>query len=109
MSEDYDQKGENEKFHLRHEKETGNTKESFKIFIRTLASDFRLKEKITFLYKKNNLKVYSWEWNQIAEKLYGIKGKEKGFIAQEVKLSYPEYVFENSDEYYNILIHPDFL
>ena len=35
---------------------------------------------------------YEWEWNEIANNLFGFKGKGYGFIAQQIELYYPHLV-----------------
>lgn len=65
-----------------------------------LFSDANLKENITVLYC-NKLCVYSWEWNEIANNIYGLYGNDIGYIAQEVKLYYPECIY-NYDVYMKV-------
>jgi len=42
--------------------------------------------------------VYEWEWNDKAEQ-FGKKGREKGYIAQEVEKVWPEFVTTNDKGY----------
>lgn len=47
-------------------------------------SDRRLKKNIREKGSKNGHSWYSWEWNDLAGKLFGLFGKSDGVIAQEV-------------------------
>ena len=68
-----------------------------------LASDRDLKLNITTLphstYNAIGLEGACWEWNEIAEKTFGLTGKECGVIAQEVKKLYPCAVTRGKDGY----------
>lgn len=68
-----------------------------------LASDRDLKLNITTLphstYNVIGLEGACWEWNEIAEKTFGLTGKECGVIAQEVKKLYPCAVTRGKDGY----------
>ena len=56
-------------------------------------SDRRLKDNIKPDGKENGFKVYTWRWNEEAEKL-GLTGSGRGVIADEVKKAKPEAVIE---------------
>lgn len=60
-----------------------------------LFSDRRLKDNIKHAGKENNFNVYTWDWNEEAEKL-GLSGSGRGVIADEVKKVKPEAVKEHS-------------
>ena len=66
-------------------------------------SDRDLKLNITTLphstYNVIGLEGACWEWNEIAEKTFGLTGKECGVIAQEVKKLYPCAVTRGKDGY----------
>lgn len=61
----------------------------------TAFSDRRLKGNIKPIGKENGFKVYTWDWNEEAEKL-GLTGGGRGVIADEVKKVRPEAVTEYS-------------
>ncbi len=54
-------------------------------------SDRRLKSNIEKIGYENGLNVYSWNWNEKANKL-GLTGSDKGYLADEVFEKYPEAV-----------------
>lgn len=66
-------------------------------------SDRDLKLNITTLphspYNVIGLEGACWEWNEIAEKTFGLTGEECGVIAQEVKKLYPFAVTRGKDGY----------
>ena len=74
-------------------------------------SDMDLKLNITTLphspYNVIGLEGACWEWNQIAEKTFGLTGKGCGVIAQEVKKLYPLAVIRGKDGY--LLVRYDVL
>ena len=59
-------------------------------------SDSRLKDNIKLIKRLDSgIGLFSWEWNDIANKL-GIKSKRtKGVIAQDVKKYYPDLVWKD--------------
>lgn len=62
------------------------------------ASDKRLKKNIQKVGKHKGLNVYTWDWNEIGEKV--VKDKYYiGFIAQEVEKLYPQYVVQMDNGY----------
>lgn len=68
-----------------------------------MMSDKKLKKKIKKVKTKDGKKVKTkdgidvaeWEWNDKAEKEYGLKGKEKGVIAQEAEKKRPDAVLKD--------------
>lgn len=74
-------------------------------------SDRDLKRNITTLphspYSAIGLEVACWEWNEIANKTFGLTGKECGVIAQEVKKLYPFAVTRGKGGY--LLVRYDVL
>ena len=68
-----------------------------------LWSDRDLRRNITTLphspYSVINLEGACWEWNEIANKTFGLTGEECGVIAQEVKKLYPLAVTRGKDGY----------
>ena len=76
-----------------------------------LLSDRDLKRNITTLsqspYSVIGLEGACWEWNNIAEKTFGLTGLECGVIAQEVKKLYPFAVTRGKDGY--LLVRYDML
>lgn len=64
-------------------------------------SDFRFKNNITYVETINGIRYYTWEWNDFAkeymteEKLY----EPYGVIAQELRITNPELVFEDENGY----------
>lgn len=46
-------------------------------------SDPRLKKDITFVKKINGVKIYKWLWNDLAEKVFNIKGESQGVLTTE--------------------------
>ena len=58
-------------------------------------SDIRLKKNIRYFATLNNgIKYYTYDWNETAQKLYGLYGTECGPIAQELNQNWVE-----KDEY----------
>jgi len=76
-----------------------------------LLSDRDLKRNITTVphsrYSAIGLKAACWEWNEIANKTFGLTGEECGVIAQEVKKLYPFAVTRGKDRY--LLVRYDML
>ena len=68
-----------------------------------LLSDRDLKRNITTIshspYSVIKLEGACWEWNEIAEKTFGLTGEECGVIAQEVKKLYSFTVTRGKDGY----------
>lgn len=68
-----------------------------------LLSDRDLKRNITTIshspYSVIKLEGACWEWNEIAEKTFGLTGEECGVIAQEVKKLYSFAVTRGKDGY----------
>lgn len=58
-----------------------------------LMSDIRLKENIVKIGEENGFNLYEWTWNGTAEAL-GLKGRDKGHIAQEVEKERPDLIGE---------------
>lgn len=58
----------------------------------TAFSDERLKTNINIIGYKHGLPWYSWVWNRLATKLFGLVGVDVGHMAHEVELKYPELV-----------------
>ncbi len=66
-------------------------------------SDKKLKKKIKKvkdkdgkkLKTKDGIDIAEWEWNEKANKKYGLKGKAEGVLAQEVEKKKPEAVVKN--------------
>ena len=54
--------------------------------------DPRLKKNIKRIGHEHGFDVYSWEWNEEAEKL-GLHGTGRGFMADEVQRKFPEAVY----------------
>ena len=76
-----------------------------------LLSDRDLKRNITTLphspYSVIGLEAACWEWNEIANKTFGLTGEECGVIAQEVKKLHPRAVTGGKDGY--LLVRYDVL
>jgi len=76
-----------------------------------LLSDRDLKRNITTVphsrYSAIGLEAVCWEWNEIANKTFGLTGEECGVIAQEVKKLYPLAVTRGKDGY--LLVRYDML
>lgn len=58
-----------------------------------ILSDIRLKTDINHMGNINGINIYNWKWNEDAEKL-GLKGREYGVIAQEIKEINPDAVHD---------------
>jgi len=58
-----------------------------------LMSDSRLKKSVKPIGQMNGFNIYSWTWNNAAEKL-GLKGHSTGVIADEVEEVMPEAIGE---------------
>lgn len=71
-----------------------------------LLSDRDLKHNIAVLprspYNNIGLEGVCWKWNQLAEKNFGLAGKECGVIAQDVKELYPWAVTKADDGYLRV-------
>ena len=61
-------------------------------------SDERLKSRVERIGTHNDLGVYTWEWNDKANRM-GLYGKGKGHIAQEVELKHPDLVVQDPSGY----------
>jgi hypothetical protein len=48
-------------------------------------SDSRLKDNLKLLKTVDGYNIYSWDWNKVAEDLFGYTGNATGVIAQEVR------------------------
>jgi len=55
-------------------------------------SDKRLKENIKSTGTENGHKTYSWDWNELAGKLFGLVGCSFGVMADEIQITRPEAV-----------------
>ena len=66
------------------------------------ASDSRLKKNIR-LHKKDfvasGIHVYTYEWNDLARRLYGLTGFDMGFIADELEEFDSSYIFTDNKGY----------
>lgn len=70
--------------------------------IKKYTSDKRLKKNIVLIrenYPTKGVNVYAFEWNETAERLYGYKGCDTGFLADELD---PKYVVNDSHGFKNI-------
>lgn len=65
------------------------------------ASDIRLKTDVKPLGQRSDHNWYSWVWNELAEKLFGLTGMAEGVIAQEVMITHPQAVLM-IDDYYHV-------
>ena len=82
--------------------ENSKKTEKKKKSLRPPISDIRLKTNIKEIGKLNNgLRLYKWEWNQVAKEKFNLTGNEWGVIAQEVLEIMPEAVYEE-DGFYKI-------
>jgi len=72
-------------------------------------SDKRLKKEIKLAYVADNgIKVYDWEWNDIAVSLNVHHSPTHGVMAQEIKEIFPEAVVLDSDGFYSVNYnHPE--
>jgi hypothetical protein len=59
--------------------------------IASLFSDPKLKTNIVKTGKQNGFNIYTWDWNELANKL-GLSGKAEGVMANEVKAVMPQAV-----------------
>ena len=60
-------------------------------FFENVFSDRRLKTNIRRINVKSpirGLNVYLWDWNEIAMSPYGLRGRDVGFIADEIEDKY---------------------
>ncbi len=55
-------------------------------------SDIRLKDDVRYLTKGLSVNIATWVWNKLAGRLFGLKGREVGVIAQDVERVYPSLV-----------------
>jgi len=62
-------------------------------------SDMRLKENIEYTETKNNIKWYSWEWNDEAKRLGLDHAQTYGVMAQEVIKTHPKAVIKGPHGY----------
>ena len=66
------------------------------------ASDRRLKKNIR-LHKRDafapGIHVYTYEWNDVAERLYGLTGFDMGFLADDLEAIDSKYVFVDNRGY----------
>ena len=60
------------------------------------SSDPRLKDAINKIGTYNGLNVYEWVWNDIATTIYGLRGREIGFLTTELD---PEYIGKDHHGY----------
>jgi hypothetical protein len=60
------------------------------------SSDPRLKDTINKIGTYNGLNVYEWVWNEIATTIYGLRGREIGFLTTELD---PEYIGKDPHGY----------
>ena len=60
------------------------------------SSDPRLKDAINKIGTYNGLNVYEWVWNDIATTIYGLRGREIGFLTTELD---PEYIDKDQHGY----------
>ena len=58
--------------------------------------------------KYKGVKVYEWEWNEKAEEKYGLKGKKRGLMVDEIEGICPEAIIKDINGYkrVNTLIFP---
>jgi hypothetical protein len=59
-------------------------------------SDERLKENIKKINVENGHNIYSWKWNDLAKRLFGLVGSSFGVLAQEVQKTNPEAISEDT-------------
>ena len=69
----------------------GNLVELGSGFLQGLFSDPKLKTNIVKTGKQNGFNIYTWDWNELANKL-GLSGKAEGVMANEVKAVMPQAV-----------------
>jgi hypothetical protein len=68
-----------------------------------MASDRRLKNNIShYDTLDNGIKLYTWEWNEIAIKMGAGNSPTHGVIAQDVREHYPEAVYAGPDGYLRV-------
>lgn len=61
-----------------------------------VASDPRLKENTKIVGEQNGYKIWTWDWNELANKVFGLTGSSRGVMVPEVLEKDPEaVVFEN--------------
>ena len=66
-----------------------------------LASDRNLKVNIETSHNIKGLNIYTWDWVENASE--EIKAQPKiGFVAQEVEITFPQYVTKDEDGFYRI-------
>lgn len=53
-----------------------------------------------------DLNIYMFEWNKVAETMYGLKGKSIGFMSSEVKKKFPKYVLVDKNGYEYVKYSP---
>lgn len=57
-----------------------------------LLSDERLKKNVKKVDEQKGVNIYTWDWNDIARREFGLTGSGRGVIAQEVQKTHPEAV-----------------
>ena len=65
-------------------------------------SDERLKTNTRVVGKYKDHNWFSWDWNELAGKLFNLHGSSQGVIAQEAKLINPEAVIMDSSGFYKV-------
>lgn len=58
----------------------------------SLFSDPRLKDGVHKVGKKNGFNIYSWTWNDLAERMFGLVGVAHGVMAHEIAGDYPDAI-----------------
>ena len=66
------------------------------------SSDRRLKKNIKHISTFDGIKLYSWEWNEIADEIGVSDGPTQGVIAQELQETYPDLVTEDDSGYLRV-------
>ena len=66
------------------------------------SSDRRLKKNIKHISTFDGIKLYSWEWNEIADEIGVSGGPTQGVIAQELQETYPDLVTEDDSGYLRV-------
>lgn len=57
-----------------------------------MMSDPRLKKNIQKTGEVEGINIYTWDWNEKAEEVFGFTGSDKGVMAQEIEEQYPECI-----------------
>lgn len=63
------------------------------------ASDERLKRNVETLDSSGPVRLVRWTWNETAERVFGLRGRGVGVIAQELRRVAPERVVEHPSGY----------